>query len=58
MVLSKKGYDISLNNVLRKHNNFATPLKVEAKDAIDFICKSNNSSCVNTVASMIIELFL
>lgn len=52
------GYDISLNNLLRKHDNFATPLKVEAGDAIDFVCQVNNASCVNTVASMIIELFI
>ena len=52
------GYDISLNNLLRKHNNFATPLKVEAGDAIDFVCQTNNATCVNTVASMIIELFI
>lgn len=52
------GYDISLNNILRKHDNFATPLKVEAGDAIDFVCQTNNATCVNTVASMIIELFI
>ena len=52
------GYGITLNNVLRKHNNFDKPLRVEAGDAIDFVCKSNNSTCVNTVASMIIELFI
>ena len=52
------GYDISLNNILRKHDNFATPLKVKAGDAIDFVCQTNNATCVNTVASMIIELFI
>ena len=52
------GYDITLNSVLRKHDNFDKPLKVEAGDAIDFVCKSNNSTCVNTVVSMIIELFI
>ena len=52
------GYDITLNTVLRKHDNFDKPLRVEAGDAIDFVCKSNNSTCVNTVVSMIIELFI
>ena len=52
------GYDITLNIVLRKHDNFDKPLRVEAGDAIDFVCKSNNSTCVNTVVSMIIELFI
>lgn len=52
------GYGISLNTILRKHDNFATPLKVEAGDAIDFVCQTNNATCVNTVASMIIELFI
>ena len=52
------GYDITLNSVLRKHDNFDKPLRVEAGDAIDFVCKSNNSTCVNTVVSMIIELFI
>ena len=54
----KPGYEISLNNDLRKHDNFDTPLKVEAGDAINFVSKSNNSSCENTVASMIIEIFI
>ena len=52
------GYGIMLNSALRGHYNFDKPLKVEAGDAIDFICKSNNSTCVNTVVSMIIELYI
>ena len=52
------GYDITLNSVLRKHDNFDKPLKVEAGDAIGFVCKSDNSTCVHTVVSMIIELFI
>ena len=50
------GYDINLNNLPRKHDNFNKPLKVEAGDAIDFVCKTDNATCLNTVASMIIEL--
>ena len=42
----------------RKYRNFDKPLKVEAGDEINFVCKSNNNTCVNTVASMIIELFI
>ena len=52
------GYGITLGSASRGYYNFDKPLKVEAGDAIDFVCKSNNSTCVNTVASMIIELFI
>ena len=55
---SQAGYDISLNNLLRKHNNFTTPLKVEAGDVINFSSVSSNGSCDNTIASIIIELFI
>ena len=54
----QKGYDISLHNLPRKHDNFNTPLKIGAGDEIDFVCKTDNSTCENTVASLIIELFI
>ena len=52
------GYGITLGSASRGYYNFDKPLKVEAGDAINFVCKSNNNTCVNTVASMIIELFI
>ena len=56
--VEQKGYDISLHNLPRKYDNFATPLKIGAGDSIDFVCKTDNSTCENTVASLIIELFI
>lgn len=56
--VEQQGYDISLNNLPRKHDNFETPLKVKAGDAIEFVCKNNNHTCENTVASLIIEIFI
>ena len=52
------GYGITLGSASRGYYNFDKPLKVEEGDAIDFVCKSNNNTCVSTVASMIIELFI
>ena len=44
--------------VLSKYRNFDNPLKVEAGDTLNFVCQGSNNTCVNTVASMIIELFI
>ena len=51
-------YGVMLTDASSAYNNFVKPLKVEAGDIINFVCKNNNSSCVRTVASMIIELFI
>ena len=56
--IEQRGYEINLNNLVRKHDNFDIPLRFNAGDAIDFICKTDNSSCLNTVVSMVIELFI
>ena len=52
------GYGITLGSASRGYYNFDKPLKVEEGDAINFVCTITNHSCVNTVASMIIELFI
>ena len=52
------GYGITLGSASRGYYNFDKPLRVEAGDVISFVCMSNNSTCVHTVASMIIELFI
>ena len=52
------GYGITLGSASRGYYNFDKPLRVEAGDVISFVCKSDNSTCVHTVASMIIELFI
>ena len=51
------GYGISLG--VRTHNyfNFDKPFKVEAGDRIGFVSKSDNSDGINTLVSLIIEIF-
>ena len=52
------GYGITLGSASRGYYNFDKPLRVEAGDEINFVCEISNNTCVNTVASMIIELFI
>jgi predicted RNase H-like nuclease (RuvC/YqgF family) len=51
------GCEITLNTTLRKHDNFSTPVIVEAGSLINFVCKTGNATTENTVASLLIELF-
>ena len=52
------GYGITLGSASRGYYNFDKPLKVEEGDSINFVCKNNNNTCINTVASLVIELFI
>jgi len=52
------GYGISLGSSTHGYFNFNIPLKVEAGDIIGFVSKSDNSACINTLVSLIIEIFL
>ena len=52
------GKPLMLTDASSAYNNFDKPLRVEAGDIINFVCKNNNSSCVRTVVSMIIKLFI
>ena len=51
-------YGISLGVGIHGYHNFDTPFEVKAGDLISFVSKSDNSSCINTLASLVIELFL
>ena len=48
---------ITLNTTPRKHDNFVKPFVVEAGSVINFVCIRGNATTVNTVASLLIELF-
>ena len=50
------GCEITLYTTPRKHDNFDTPFIVEAGSVIDFVCKTENATTENTVASLLIEL--
>ena len=52
------GYGISLGVGMNGYHNFDTPFEVKAGDLISFVSKSNNYSCINTLASLIIELLI
>lgn len=52
-------YGISLSNGdTHSYHNFYTPFEVKAGDIIGFVSESDNSTCINTLVSVIIELFL
>lgn len=53
-----KGYGISLGSSTHGYLNFDKPFKVKAGDIIGFVSKSDNSACINTLVSLIIEIFL
>ena len=46
------------NGVTHGFNNFYTPFEVKAGDLISFISMTNNYTCINTLVSVVIELFL
>ena len=51
------GFDITLNeNVFNHHAFFDKYFEVLPGKTINFICKNNNSTAVNTVASLMIEI--
>ncbi|CAG2216839.1 unnamed protein product [Mytilus edulis] len=54
-------YAILLNSgVTHTYHNYRTPppIQVKAGDLISFISMSDNSTCINTLVSAVIELFL
>lgn len=61
MIVNDKStiYKMSLDKgVTHGFNNFYTPFEVKAGDLISFISMTNNYTCINTLVSVIIELFL
>ena len=52
-------YGISLSNGdTHSYHNFNIPFEVKAGDIIGFVSESDNSTSINTLVSVVIELFL
>ena len=49
--------EITLDTTAKKHEIFSTPFIVDAGSVINFVCKKENLTTENTVASLLIELF-
>ena len=53
------GYGMGLRgSATNGYDNFNLPLEVKAGDIIGFVSKSDNTACINTLVTAVIELFL